>query len=60
MDKEKREFLSVSETAYALGASYSFTYAQVIKKKIPATKLGGRYFIPVEALENLKKDALGA
>lgn len=49
--------LSIAEAADALGVGRSTFYAMAGRGEVPVRKIGGRSVVPVEALEELIRNA---
>ena len=45
--------IGIKETAQILGSSETTVYRHVKSKKLPALKIGGKWLIPLRALERM-------
>lgn len=57
MELIDRKAISVEECAKILGLGRSATYEAVRSGQIPRIKIGGRWLIPLVALERMLEDA---
>jgi len=56
----KRDWMSIAETAQALGIAEMTLYRVIAADEFPAVRIGRRLFIPAQVLERMTEAALAA